>query len=270
MKIITIISSVLSVLTLAAAPVKVVSLSPAVTEVILAIGGKSQLAGRSSACDMAAVRDIPVVGDLGRPFVEPVLQSGAKVVLSDTIAPGKEWGMLQKCQVRTLHLPGRRIQDLPGNIRQAGKTLHRETAAKAVAEQVESELSGLRRNVPAHPVSALVVISLPPVVSCGAESFLDEALQLAGAQNIARKIPGNYFVLSNEFICAAAPEVIISFISPELTEKYFSRQEFRHLPAVKNRRFVYPDTDSMCRLTPRLPGAIKELKRLLAGDLLQK
>lgn len=250
-------------LAVAAEPVQVISLAPAVTEIILAVGGKADLAGRSTACDIPEVKHVPMVGDMGKPFVEPVLKSRAKVILTDTLAPVPQWGVLKRCGIEVIQLPGRSVSDLPGNIRMIGRVLHREAAAEQAACRVEKELAALRSSLPEHPVRALVVIALPPVVTCGESSFLSNALSLAGVENISGGIKQDYFVLNSEHIIAAAPEVIISFMPAGATEKYFSRNEFRNIPAVKERKFFYPDVNRLCRMAPALPGALQELRSLL-------
>jgi len=246
---------------------KVVSLSPAATEIILALDGKAALAGRSSACTMSAAADVPVAGDMGLPFVEPVLASGAKTVLTDSVAPAVAWEQLAKCRVKKVVLPAAKLDDLPSNVRTVGKIIGQEAQAEKLAGELSDEIRRLRAAVPVQKKRALVVISLPPVVSCGGDSFIHEALLLAGAENIAARAGKGYFPVSTEFILNADPEVIISFLPREVTEKYFARNEFRNMTAVRERKIFYPDPDKFCRLAPQLPQEIAKLRSLLAGDI---
>ncbi len=250
--------------------VKVISLSPAVTDMILAIGGRENLAGRSSACDAPQAKNIPVAGDMGKPFTEPVLKSGAKLILSDTRAPGPQWDMLQKCGVRAELLPAGNIDDLPRNIRRIGSLLNRQKSAEKTAYEIESDLAMLRQTPPRIRIKTLIILGLPPVVSCGRNSFMTGALALAGVENIAAAAPGSYFVLNPEMIHAAAPDLIVSFVPPDATEKYFSRAEYRSIPAVKNRKFLYPPIEKLCRLTPELPREVKKLKSAIERDFPQQ
>ena len=87
------------------------------------------------------------------------------------------------------------------------------------------------------------------------------------AENIAARAGQGYFSVSTEFILNADPEVIISFLPREVTEKYFSRNEFRNMTAVRERKIFYPDPDKFCRLAPQLPQEIAKLRSLLAGDI---
>ena len=260
----------LGTVAVAGAPVKVVSLSPAVTEMILALDGGAQLVGRSSACDQAAAERIPVVGDLGRPFVEPVLKSGAKVVLTDMAAPGPQWEMLKRCGVEVVLLPAKTMDDLPDNAARVGRILCRARAGDQLAAELRDRLEQLRRRPVRRRMRALVVLGLPPAVSCGRGSFVTDALALAGLDNIAAGAMENYFVLSTEVIHAADPEVIVSFVPEAATRKYFSRSEYRHLAAVKAGRFLFPAIEDICRLTPRMPAALEALRSRLERDFPQQ
>ncbi|MCI5778418.1 MAG: ABC transporter substrate-binding protein [Lentisphaeria bacterium] len=260
----------LRVVAAAEAPVKVVSLSPAVTKMILALDGGTQLVGRSSACDQAAAERTPVVGDLGRPFVEPVLKSGAKFVLTDMAAPGPQWDMLKRCGVRVVLLPARTMDDLPDNVAEVGRILGRARAGDRLAGELRAKLEQLRRHPVRRRMRALVVLGLPPVVSCGRGSFVTDALALAGLDNIAAGAAENYFVLSTEVIHAADPEVIVSFVPEASARKYFSRGEYRNLAAVKAGRFLFPAIEDICRLTPRMPAALEALRSQLERDFPQQ
>ena len=244
----------------AAGPVRVVSLSPAVTEMALSLGCREQLAGRSSACDQAEARGIPVVGDLGRPFVEPLLQSGARIVVTDMQVPGPQWAALKKFGVSVVVLPAEKLSDLPDNLRRMGRILGCEARAETLARTMTEELAELRRVPPPRRVRTLVVLGLPPVVSCGKGSFVTDALALAGVDNIAASASDGYFILSTELIHRADPELILSFVPEAATVRYFSRREYRGMSAVKARRFRYPPIEELCRLTPKLPAALRRLR----------
>ena len=243
-----------------AGQIRVASLSPAVTEMVLSLGCRDLLAGRSSACDQAEVREIPVVGDLGRPFVEPLLQTGARVVLTDMLVPGPQWDALKKFGVSVVVFPAKKLSDLPDNLRRMGRILGCEARAEALARSMTEELAALRRTPPPRRVRTLVVLGLPPVVSCGKGSFVTDALALAGLDNIAVSASEGYFILSTEVIHRADPELIVSFVPEAATVQYFSRSEYRGMSAVKARRFRYPPIEELCRLTPKLPAALRRLR----------
>ena len=71
---------------------RIVSLSPAVTELIFHLGRGKDLVGRSSACDYPQeVRRLPVAGDFARPDTEKLLSLRPDAVITnDLIVPAGE------------------------------------------------------------------------------------------------------------------------------------------------------------------------------------
>ena len=249
---------------LQAGAVKVVSLSPALTDAVVLIGGVKQLAGRSSACNAPGTENIPVTGNMGQPEAEKVIRLKPELVISDTRHPGGQWQHLERAGLKVSFFPGEKIADFPANLRKLGKMLKREAQSEAVAADFEAEISRLQKTIPAKKVRALIVFAVAPVVSCSKTSFIDEALTLAGVENICRDGKRSYFVVPSEYILRRMPEVIIAAGVPEAAVKgFFERKEFRHLPAVVKRRIIFIDPDKFCRAGRELPQAIEALRQKL-------
>lgn len=245
------------------AGVRIVSLSPAVTDAIVEIGGKASLCGRSQVCNAPGTEKIPVAGEMGFPAVEKIIKLRPTHIVTDTQHPGGNWKFLARQGIKIILLPGKTIADYPANLRALGKLLNQENSAEKAAKNFETKLAALRKSVPA-PRRVLAVLGLPPVISCGKSSFINEALTLAGAENICGKLERAYFTLSPEYIIRSNPEIIISAGVPEkAVRQYFRRPEFRTLQAVKKQNFISVDPDKFCRAGSRLPEAIRELQRIL-------
>ncbi|MBO5822356.1 MAG: ABC transporter substrate-binding protein [Lentisphaeria bacterium] len=247
---------------LSAAPVKLVSLSPAVSDAIVLIGGKAALAGRSSACNAPEISAVPIAGVMGRPEVERVIKLQPDFVVSDTMYPGNHWQVLERAKIKVIFLPGEKISDFPANLRYLGKLLKLEKSAQTAAENFEQQIAALKKNPPARQVQALIIFGVSPAISCSKKSFITEALTLAGVQNICADGKRAYFAVSSEYILRHNPELIISAGVPEAAVKsFFARAEFRHLKAVKQRRIISIDPDRFCRAGKNLPQAINALRQ---------
>ena len=247
---------------LSAGQLKVVSLSPALSDAVVLIGGKGALAGRSSACDAVEISAVPIAGSMGRPAVEQVIKLRPDAVISDSCYPGNHWQVLERAGVKVIFLPGEKISDFPANLRMLGKMLKLEKNAARAAQSFEQEIEELQKSLPAKRVRALIVFAVSPVISCSEKSFINEALLLAGVQNICAEGKRAYFTVSSEYILRREPEVIISAGVPEAAVKsFFSRPEFRHIEAVKRQRIIAIDPDKFCRAGKNLPQAIKALRQ---------
>ena len=66
---------------------KVVSLSPALTETVCYLGGGNQLVGRCAACDYpASVKALPAAGKFGMPEIEKIVALKPDWVIGNSFA----------------------------------------------------------------------------------------------------------------------------------------------------------------------------------------
>ena len=246
-------------LTLTAAE-RVISLAPAVTELIIYAGGQDLLCARSSACNFPETRHLPIAGDMGKPFAEKVLSLKPSAVISDARHPQGNWELLQRCGIKTGFLPGKNLDDLPGNIRKLGTVLSLPDTGKK-ADILAGKIAHLRKTVPAAPVRSVVLFGVSPLISCGKDSFISEALLLAGAENSAAAGKKGYFILSMEEFCKLEPQMIfIAGIPEKPVRNFFDHPLFRQIPAVKNNRIIFLDENKWCRLAPGIITAIENLR----------
>ena len=243
---------------------KVASLSPTVTQLVIYLGGSDRLCGRSSACYFPEVSHLPVVGDMGRPYPEAVLQSRAAWVISDARHPDANWKILQRCRISLFFPDTGNIDALPGNLRKLGKILAI-PGAEAKAAAVENRIAALRRSASEKKVKAAILFGTAPLITCGKDSFISGAMELAGVENIAADAGKGYFILSCEFLYQANPEVIIIIGVPEnIARKDLEAALLRSLPAVKKRQVIFVDSDKWSRLTPEIIDAAEKLRRHLS------
>lgn len=242
---------------------KVVSLSPAVTELVIYAGGKEQLCGRSSACTMPEVDYLPVAGDLGLPFVEAVLKNRATMLITDIYHPQARWDLLRRCGVKVELLANRDIADLPENLRRISKLLALPEAEKK-AEILSGMIAQLHRDRPEKTSKAVVLFGVSPLVSCGKETFISSAMELAGLENCATTAGQGYFVLAPEFLLSAMPEYILIVGVPEAVAKeFFQRSIYRHIPACRQGNIIFLAPEKWARLTPALLPEIGKLQQLV-------
>ena len=242
---------------------RVVSLSPAVTELVIFAGGRAQLCARSSACTMPEVKHLPIAGDLGKPFPEAVLRHRAALIISDIVHPQANWQVLQRCGIKIELLNNRSIDDLTRNVRRIGKLLAL-PGSEAAAAGLSGQIAELKRRRPSRLRPAVVLFGVSPLISCGDDTFIAAALDLAGVENLAAPAGKKYFVLTPEFLCTVRPELLIFIgVTGAQAEKMLEKSSFRHLRRCR-RIFLAPDIWG--RLTPGMIPAVAELQRQLAAE----
>ncbi len=244
-----------------------VSLSPAVTEMICAIGAEKQLVARSRFCDYPqSVKCLPVAGELGIPQTEKILSLKADLVVTDITNPQSDWSILKRAGVRVVVLKSDSIGDYRRNITALGELLGRESAAASECRRFYSELKKASAGDSKKTVSALLLLGINPLVSCSKNTFADEVLTCAGIRSITRDFSRKYFVLSAEYVIEKNPDaVILTGMSGDFRKYLYSIEAWKNLAFIKNNAIIDDiPQELLCRLSPRTPEAVKALKNAVA------
>ncbi|HET7040822.1 MAG TPA: helical backbone metal receptor, partial [Gemmatimonadales bacterium] len=135
------------------APVKrVVTLAPSLTETALALGAGDLLVGVSRFDDRPEVKALPRVGGFVDPSVEAVVALSPDLVLVQP-APGNQQPVekIAELGVPVLSLPLHSVEQTLVAIREVGKALGRDAAAKALTEKIELARASVRDRAKALP-----------------------------------------------------------------------------------------------------------------------
>jgi iron complex transport system substrate-binding protein len=242
---------------------RIVSLSPAVTELLFALGAGDLVVGRTTWCDYPPeVRRVPSVGDGLNPDLEAVIAARPDLVvlyrsaLNETAAD-----QLERLGIAALLVTQDRLEDLAEAARLLGRLTGRETAGDSLAGAIAQVLAA-----PASPLGirlALIAWDNPPMV-IGGGSYLDQLATLAGARHVFHEL-GSAAVVSLETIAARDPDVIV-VLSDSATGKepeFARRAPWQVIRAVRERRFVTLAGTLFGRPSPRAPAAIAAFHRLL-------
>lgn len=258
------------------APARIVSLVPAVTETLFAIGAGPRVVGVSTFCDFPEqVVSLPRVGSFVAPVAEAIVALSPDLVITSP-TPGNQPA------VRAIERAGVRIAVVrsEGGLAEAKAAIRDVASAAGVAAagadlvaHLEAELEATSASVQglARPRVA-VVVGRDPLVLAGPESYLGELVAIAGGTNVASGLRGRWPRVGHEFLIENAPEVIIDLtiaMAGEGTAQSAQSAWNDHpaIPAVAAQR-VYPSSDRatgdavmLLRPGPRLARACS----LLAG-----
>jgi len=165
------------------ATARLVSLTPAITETVLSLGGAAQLVGVSDYCILPEGLRLPRLGSSLTPSFEAIAGLRPSLILCDDSAGAKrrELAALARCQV----LPWLTLPEVVKSTRDIGQVLGKEAAGNALAESLNGRLS--RRSPPGAP-RALLLLSYDPdrpadIWFIRRNSLHGAALAAAGAEN---------------------------------------------------------------------------------------
>lgn len=247
---------------LAAPAERIVSLIPATTEMLFALGAGDQVAGRTTWDDYPPEASmVPSVGDGIRPNLEAVLgREPDLVVMYHSAANGAAADRLRKLGVPVVQLAVDRLADVPRVLDLLGTLTGHEREADSVIAEYRSDLKDATITDPAERPTVFILVWNQPPMTIGSESFLSEVVERAGGRNIYEDLPSSSAQISIESVVRRNPDLIL--ITTE-NPAFATRPEWQTVPAVRERRFVQVENSAFSRPSPRAPVAIRILSHLL-------
>jgi iron complex transport system substrate-binding protein len=257
--------------TLSATPARVVSLIPATTELVFALGAGDRLVGRTTWCDYPA--EAAAVPDLGNgidPNIEAVIAARPDLVLLYKSGANRAAAeRFRSLGVATLELATDRMEDLDRITRLLGAALGRREEAESLVVRTARDLAAASRppdrptaRPTARPSVFILVWDRPPM-TLGRGSFLSEIVEHAGGRNVFDDLPSSSAPVSIEAVVARNPDYIL--VSSEGDPAIASRPEWRSVRAVRERRFLRVKGSEFNRPSPRIGSAVRQLARALGG-----
>lgn len=252
---------------LPAPPRRVVSLIPATTELLFALGAGDRLVGRTTWCDYPAeAAKVPDLGNGIEPNVEAVLAAKPDLVL--LYQSGANRGAAERLRglgVPTLELATDRIADIDRITRLLGLALGMREAAESLVAHTDRDLAASSRppDLPTSRPSVFILAWDRPAMTLGRGSFLSEILERAGARNVFDDLPTSSAQISVEAVAARDPDYILVLSAGE--PAIASRPEWRVLRAVREGRFLRVRGSEFIRPGPRVGLAVREVAGALAA-----
>jgi len=237
-----------------AAGLRIVSLAPALTEDLFAIGAGPNVVGVDAFSNRpAAARALPRVGGLRDVNAEAVVALRPDVVVGIPYE-AVHLADVARGGVRTEAFPLDDLRDDLRAIERLGVLTGREAAAQRVVRTIRARLAALARDA-AHTRRLTAFVSLGGMGSAGGGSYVDELLGLANLHNITGGVKRPWVTFSPEDLLHAQPDVIIvPDRGPSLDGEPWSQ-----LAAVKAGRIVRLPEDDLLRPGPRVADVLAEL-----------
>jgi iron complex transport system substrate-binding protein len=252
---------------------RVASLAPSITEMVCALGGASQLVGRSSACDYPpnVVKDIPIVGKFGIPSLERLITVKPDAVLCPDLKDRALDEKLARIGVHPFKIACEKLDDIPPALIEVGHHLGRDQEARRQADALRAKISQCRATLPSGPKPrVLMLIWNNPLTIAGRNSFISELVTLAGGLNVGDEIGRDYFRVSSEWVLAHDPEIIFCFFmgnGKPVRHVIMQLPGWEHITAVRMSR-VYDGFDNrlVLRPGPRVMEGVELLRARIVGS----
>jgi len=256
-------------------PHRIISLVPATTEMLFAMGAGERLAGVSNYDRFPPdVEKLPRVGGLLDPNVERILSLKPDlVIVYDTQTDLKR--QLERAQVPIFPYVHRGLPDITETMRALGVRIGAKAAADQAAARIEQQLDAIARRVASRQRPKTLLVfgreqgTLRRVTASGGYGFLHDVLVLAGGADALADLARQSVDMSTEMILTRAPEVIIELHYGDSVKPEIFAAERRvwnalaSLPAVKNQRVHLLDGLEFVVPGPRIVIAAERIARTL-------
>jgi iron complex transport system substrate-binding protein len=251
---------------------RIISLIPAVTEMLFALGAGDQVVGVSSfdTYPPEATKRTRV-GALLNPDFERILSLEPDLVVvyvtqTDVIT------RLARVGVPTFIYRHAGLADVSATISSIGERVGRTPEASRLVRDIETSLEAVRRSVAGRPRPRVALIfgreagTLRNIFVSAGTGFLHDLIDTAGGQNAFADVKRESIQVSSEAMLARAPEVIIEAHPSDWNASATARElavwgRLAALPAVRTNRIHVVADDRLFIPGPRVVAAA----RILAG-----
>lgn len=256
------------------APRRIVSLVPAVTEMIFALGAGDRVVGVSNFDKFPPdVERISRVGALLDPNLDRILSLKPDLVVvyySQTDLQTQ----LQRASVPAYSYKHAGLADVTETIRSVGARIGRAAQGQTLARDIETKLAALRtRYAGGRRPRTLVVFerenfALRGIYASGGRGFVHDMLTVAGGDNVFADVDREAVAATTELILARRPEVIIELRADPMTADVERRErlawnQLASVPAVRANR-VHIITDPRTVIPgPRVVAGVEAIAERL-------
>ena len=262
-----------------AAARRVISTSPAITEIIFALGVGNKVVGVTDFCSYPKKAcTLPSIGGPLNPSTETwltlkpdliIIQEDSEIILKNANIFGIPSLIVSVSNLKNILISIQSIADsleVPKTGRQLTDTI------KIKINNYRSQLKELKR----RQVLMLLSDTNDPsrdLYAVGRGTFLNELLIIAGGKNILPDTMAKYPKISKEYIIAKSPEIIIEvgpkskLSNEEIKVRKKTWAKYSTLRAVKDDRLYFIGADYILIPGPRLLNILDDFTRTIHPDL---
>jgi iron complex transport system substrate-binding protein len=256
-------------------PRRIVSLVPALTEMLFAIGAGPRVVGVSSFDEFPPeVAKLPRVGALIDPDTERILSLRPELVIVYG-SQDEQQAQFQRAGIRTFSYRHGGVPVVLDTISALGALTGQAAQAAGVVATLRARLDAVRTRVAGRPRPRVMLVferqprTLREIYASGGVGFLNEILDIAGGRNVFADAKSESVQPSTETIIARAPDIVIEVRARGLLDPGDVVSEravwatLSSLPAVRTNRVHLLNGQYLVVPGPRLADAAETFARTI-------
>lgn len=234
-------------------PQRILSLSPATTEILFALQAESKLVAVTDDCNYpAAAKNKPSVGRFGNILLEKIAKTSPDLIVT-TADMQSRLEPLKALSIPVLALQTRHLQDLMDNTQTLGQLTQSTARANTLVKQWKASMPLLR----SRPPSTFYMVWHDPLMAASAQSFIGDLITKGGGKNVVTA-SAPFLRYRLESLLKADPQLLI--LPKSLARQLdLSRAPYAKLQAVKRKHILVIDDDIISRPGPRSFEALRQI-----------
>jgi iron complex transport system substrate-binding protein len=262
-------------------PQRIVSLAPANTQVLFAVGAGANVVGVTdydkypyNFTAWIEAGNMSSIGNYYQPAIEPIIALNPDLILA-SLGSTDAADQLRGLGYNVLTLNPTTLNGILENMIIVGKaTNHQSEATAAIAAmqlRIDTVVNGVM-NTTTRPKIYHEIWS-DPYMSIGKNTFVNEVIKLAGGQNIFENATDAYPIVSSEAIIEENPDVMV-FPTQMGVESFWgnyttvsSRDGWSNINAVKNQKLYTVSGDIIDEPGPRQVDSLEILAKILHPEI---
>ena len=247
--------------------IKVISLSPGLTELVAAAGGLDKLQAVVSYSDFPPqVKKLPQAGSYNALDIEKILLLQPDLVVAwKSGNPKHQIEKLKKLGLNVYISEPDDFMDIPDTLLRLGKLMATEKIAQKNAAQFIEQFEQLKKKYPLKKnKSVFIQIWNKPLMSVNQHHLISKVISLCGGENIFADTLSLTLSPSIESILEKNPDIMIATGMADTSVQWLNRwRQWPFLSAVKNKQLYAATPAHLVRHTPRILLGIEEVCQLI-------
>lgn len=254
---------------------RVVSLTPANTEIVFALGAGEKLVGVTTYCNYPEeAQEKEKIGNIIEVDLEAVVRLQPDLVLAGSLTPPEVVEKIEKLGYPVFVCDAKTIAQVIEDVKKVALLLGMDREGKALSETMERGVEDI-----VNAISALSQKERPkvfhliwhdPLWTAGKDTFIHEFIALAGGENVVSDLTG-YVTLDLEELLRRDPD-IITVVSTHGGENLpynfvLSDERLKSLKALQHGRVFAVDGDMVSRPGPRVVDALKTFAQIIHPEV---
>jgi len=246
---------------------RIIALSPHIVEMLYSIGAGKQIIATTDFSDYPdAAKKIPRIGNYLRLQIERIVELNPDYIIAwQGGSPSDDLARLKQLGFNIIYSAPKNFTDIANDLTLLGKISGHQKSANKLASTFLKRLAKIKNGYKSKIlIPAFYELWSIPLTTISKGSWPQQHLDICRATNVFYDTTTAYPIVGIEQVLTKNIQVIIVPLSANQTDKQTDKQGYNWqkwslIRAVKNKQFIYPNSDKMHRMTLR---ALDELENL--------